>query len=87
MSESERPPRRTEAQSQKESCTAPARQTPPTSQNQSGRVAELRREHPAHQRSRPGDGGEMVSEQDPAARRKIVGAVGLEMGRLWRARR
>src|SRR5260370_1299872 len=32
-------------------------------------------------RPRPGDGGEMVSEQDPAARRKIVGAVGLEMGR------
>jgi hypothetical protein len=31
MSASERPPRRVEAQSQNESCTAPARHTPPTS--------------------------------------------------------
>ena len=31
MSASDRPPRRADAQSQNESCTAPARQTPPTS--------------------------------------------------------
>ena len=37
-----------------------------------GRIAELRREHRADQRPGAGDGGEMVAEQHPPARRIVV---------------
>ena len=58
------------------SCTAPARQTPPTSQMRPGREAELRREHRADQRAGAGDRREMVAEQDPAVGGVVVVAVG-----------
>ena len=43
--------------------------------DQPGRVAELRREHRADERTGAGDRGEVMAEQHPAAGRMIVLAV------------
>ena len=57
------------------SWTAPARQTPATSQMQPGREAELRREHGPDERARTGDRREVMAEQHPLVRRVEVVAV------------
>ena len=57
------------------SWTAPARQTPATSQIRPGRVAELGGQDRPDQRAGAGDGGEVVAEQDQAVGRMVVLAV------------
>ena len=44
--------------------------------DQPGRVAELRRQHRTDERTRPGDRGEMVTEEHPPGRGVIVLPVG-----------
>src|SRR5581483_1978543 len=44
-------------------------------------ITELRRDHWAHQRSGTGDGGEMVTEQDPFVRRNEIVSVIETLGR------
>ena len=65
------------------SWTAPARQHAGHQPDQAGRVAELRREHRADQRTGAGDGREVVAEHAPtgwsgsSSRRRISYAAGV----------
>ena len=54
---------------------------PAAEPDQTGRVSELRREDGADQRTGAGDRGEVMAEQDPAARREVIRAVVLGMSR------
>ena len=75
ISASDLPPRRTDAASTSMSCTAPARQTPITSQSKPGHVAVLDRQHRTDQRPGAGDGREVMAEQHPLVGRVVVLAV------------
>ena len=59
------PLRRMEANRITKSCTAPPRHGADDDPQRARKIAELRGQHRPHQRSRPGDGGEMVAEYDP----------------------
>ena len=78
---SDAPFRRVDPHSEIMSCTAPARQTPATSQSKSGHEAELRRQHRPDERARTGDRREVVAEQHPPRRHVIVVAVSLRVRR------
>ena len=70
ISASDLPPRRTDAASTSMSCTAPARQTPITSQSKPGHVAVLDGQHRTDQRPAP----EMAAKWWPNSTHLLVGS-------------
>ena len=69
MSASDRPPRRVDAHSADEVLHRAGQADAADQPDQAGRIAELRRQHRADQRTGAGDRGEMVAEQHPSLRR------------------
>ena len=78
---SDLPSRRMEANRMTKSCTAPPSTAPMMIHSVPGQVAELRRQHRADQRSRTGDGGEVVAEEDPLVGGLEIVAVAQPLGR------
>ena len=70
-----RPSRRVDSSRITMSCTQPPSTAPTRIHSVPGQVAELRGERRPHQRSRAGDGGEMMAEDDHAVGRNEVAAV------------
>ena len=62
------------------SCTQPPSTAPTRIHSVPGQVAELRGERRADQRARPGDGREVMAEDDPAVGGHEVAAVVQPLG-------
>ena len=78
---SDLPSRRTENSRITKSCTQPPNTAPARIQSVPGKIAELRCEHRPDQRPGPGDGGEVMSEDDPFVGGHKVAAVFQPLGR------
>ena len=78
---SDLPSRRIEQNKMTKSCTAPPSTTPMRIHSVAGQVTELRRQHRPDQRSRPGNGREMMAEDDPFVRLDEIPAVVVDHAR------
>ncbi len=72
ISASERPRWRIEATSTVKSCTHPGHHRADQQPEKSRSKSELRRQRRPHQRSRSGNGGKVMPEQNPLRRRHVV---------------
>ena len=81
ISPSDLPSRRIDAKRMTKSCTQPAEHRAEDDPQRARQVAELRRQRGADQRARPGDGREVVAEDDPLVGRLEVVAVAQPLGR------